>query len=305
MFRPDGTNDRIQFSAGHWTDRVNRTGCTVVAFNRAAPAIVDVRGGAPGTRETDLLGPGMLVQRVDAIVLAGGSAFGLAAADGVIAELRAAGRGVSTPGGPVPIVPAAVIFDLSVGESVWPTAESGREAFRARTEISSLARGQIGAGTGATSGKLFRPNDPDPGGVGYSYVELSGGERVHALVVVNAAGVVVDPQNGRSIVDPKRLDRRDQLLQTLASPPGERSSTTLTIVIVEAPADRRALERCGVAAHDGMARAIQPCHTIFDGDVVFAVGLECESQAAVDVLRLGIATELAVERAILDAINAT
>ena len=279
-----------------------RTGCTVVVFDWAAPAVVDVRGGAPGSRETDLLGAGMLVQSVDAILLAGGSAFGLAAADGVMAELRAAGRGVATPGGPVPIVPAAVVFDLGVGEAIWPTAANGAEAFRNRTGIGDVPRGQIGAGTGATTSKLFSPDSPARGGFGYGYVELTEGRGVHALVVVNAAGAVVDPNSGQSILGSHRDIDRLSLLQATA-PPHDRSSTTLAVVIVDAPVDRRALERCAVAAHDGMARAIRPCHTLFDGDIVFAVGLETGEPTALETMRTSVAAELAVERAIIDAVT--
>jgi len=302
-YRPDLPADRNDFTVGHWTNSQARTGCTVVVFDHAAPAVVDVRGGAPGTRETDLLGPGMLVQSVDAIVLSGGSAFGLATADGVMAELRAAGRGVATPGGPIPIVPTAIIFDLGVGNSIWPTAVNGAEAFRNRMKIGSLARGQVGAGTGATTGKLFLDGEADRGGFGYGYVELTEGRGVHALVVVNSTGAVVDPASGLSIIDPKRDVDRGGLLKRVVVP-HERSSTTLAIVIVDAPVDRRALERCGVSAHDGMARAIRPCHTLYDGDVAFIVGLESGQPTGLEIMQVGIATELAIERAIVDAVTA-
>jgi L-aminopeptidase/D-esterase-like protein len=302
MFRRDQSASRNAFTVGHWTNTAAKTGCTVIAFDRAAPAVVDVRGGAPGTRETDVLGPGRLVQSVDAIVLSGGSAFGLGTADGVMAELRAAGRGVVTPGGPVPIVPVAVIFDLGVGKSVWPTPDNGAEAFRNCVEIGAVQRGLIGAGTGATTGRLFPSESPDRGGFGHGYVDLTGGHGVHALIVVNAAGAVVDPDTGVSVIDPTREVDRAALLDRLITP-HERSSTTVAVVIVDAPVDRRALERCAVAAHDGMARAIRPCHTLFDGDIVFAAGLESGQPAGIDVLRVSIATELAIERAIRDALT--
>jgi L-aminopeptidase/D-esterase-like protein len=302
MFRREESADRNAFTVGHWTDADVKTGSTVIVFDQAAPAVVDARGGAPGTRETDLLGPGMLVQSVDAIVLSGGSAFGLAAADGVMAELRAEGRGVATPGGPVPIVPAAVIFDLGVGDPVWPTAANGVEAYRNRTEIGSVKRGLVGAGTGATTGKLFASESAGRGGFGYGYVDLAGGRGVHALIVVNAAGAVVDPDTGRAVLDPNRDVDRARLLERIVAP-HDRSSTTLAVVIVDAPVDRRALERCAVAAHDGMARSIRPCHTLFDGDIAFVVGLESGQPTGIGTLQVSIATELAIERAIYDAVT--
>ena len=302
MFEPKTDSKRNGFTVGHWTDAAAKTGCTVVVFDRSTPAIADVRGGAPGTRETDLLGPGRLVQAVDAIVLTGGSAFGLASADGVMMELRALGRGVATPAGPVPIVPAAVIYDLAVGSPVSPTAASGSAAFSARGPVESLARGQVGAGTGATTGKMFAPERPQRGGVGYGVVELEAGERVHALAVVNSAGTVVDPGTGeQALMHGSRVDR-SALLSRLSAP-HDRSATTLVVVVVEARCDRRALERCGVAAHDGLARAIWPCHTLFDGDVVFAAGLEDGAPDGTDIVRLSVAAELAVERAIVDAVT--
>lgn len=303
MFQPDSHIERNRFSAGHWTNREARTGCTVVVFDRAAPAIVDVRGGAPGTRETDLLGPGMLVQSVDAIVLSGGSAFGLAAADGVMQELRAAGRGVATPAGPVPIVPAAVIFDLAAGQAVWPTAADGATAYRNRTAVYDMPRGLVGVGAGATSGKLFSTEKPERGGLGYGFCELTPGRGIHALVAVNPSGTVVDPESGRRVLNPSSNVNRAVLLERMAAL-HDRAATTLAIVIVDAPSDRRSLERCAAAAHDGLARAIWPCHTLFDGDIAFVASLEAGTPNGMATVQLGLATELAIERAILDAVTA-
>lgn len=302
VFQPGTTPERNGFSVGHWTDAEAGTGCTVIVFERAAPAIVDIRGGAPGTRETDLLGPGRLVQSVDAIVLSGGSAFGLGSADGVMAELRTLGRGVATPAGPVPIVPAAVIYDLAVGQPVAPTAANGADAFRDRGPVDALARGRVGVGVGATTGKLFAGAMPDRGGFGYGAVELDDGGRVHALVAVNSAGAIVDPAAGRSVLRPDQSVDRSALLRSF-SPPHERSATTLAVVVIDGPCNRRALERCGVAAHDGFARAIWPCHTLMDGDVVFVTSLADGSSDGMDIVRLSVATELAVEQAITDAVT--
>jgi L-aminopeptidase/D-esterase-like protein len=265
-----------------------------VLFDRPAPAVVDVRGGAPGTRETALLGEGDLVQTVDAILLTGGSAMGLAAADGVMSYLREAGRGVGTAGGPVPIVPTAVLFDLGVGTPVWPTAEAGRAACENATALKELARGQVGAGTGATTGKLL-DGMPQRGGIGLGHCEVGPLGSVSALVAVNAAGFVV--QDGS-------VDPRPDLIARLTAPPAERTSTTLAVVVIEAAVDRRTLARCAAAAHDGFAHMIRPVHTIFDGDVVFVASLESGEVAPRDVLAYSVATELAVERAIVDAITA-
>ncbi len=296
-------DEPIAVRVGHWTDEIARTGCTVVLFDRPAPAVVDVRGGAPGTRETDLLAPGRLVRHADAILLTGGSAFGLAAADGVMAYLRDVGRGVVTPAGPVPIVPTAVVYDLSVGEPRTPDAQAGRAACEAAVPLSSVRRGLVGAGTGTTAGTLFGEEWTTRGGFGIATVAAPAGQ-VTALVVANPAGIVVDPPTGAPVNRPDVTgDPRERLLE--AQPrAGGRESTTLCVLLIEAPVDETALIRCAVAAHDGMARALWPCHTLVDGDVVFATGLATGSPSAGDILALSIAAELAVERALIDAVTA-
>jgi L-aminopeptidase/D-esterase-like protein len=289
----------IRVTAGHWTDDNTRTGCTVVLFDRPAPAVVDVRGGAPGTRETDVLAPGRLVRHVDAILLTGGSAFGLAAADGVMRYLQERGSGVATPAGPVPIVPAAVIYDLAVGHPTAPDAQSGRAACAAAGPIAALERGRKGVGCGATTGKIY--GEPQRGGFGVSTIDWPGGS-VTALVVVNAVGAIVDPETGRGVLEGEG-DRRAQLLESVANS-GEGQATTLGVVLVSAPVDEACLTRCAVAAHDALARAIRPCHTIFDGDLVFVAGLASGSPSPIEVARVATATELAMERAIVDAVTA-
>ncbi len=289
-------NEHIGVSAGHWTSTEARTGCTVVLFDRPAPAVVDIRGGASGTRETSLLGSGDLVQTVDAILLTGGSAFGLAAADGVMSYLQERGRGVRTPAGVVPIVPSAVLFDLAVGEPVWPVAENGRAACEAAGSLLELERGQAGAGTGATTAKLLLDRPAERGGLGLGSCDLPGVGSLHVIVAVNSIGNVMTGTDSEDI--------RPQLLSGLVATQDAPTATTLAIVIVDAPVDRRALVRCAVAAHDGFARRIRPCHTIFDGDVVFAVGLQSGETSPQRTLSYSVAAELAVERAIIDAITA-
>lgn len=246
------------------------TGTTVVLTPPGTTGAVDGRGGAPGSRETDLLEPSSSVRHVDAVVLTGGSAFGLAAADGVMTWLEEQGRGVAMDGGVVPIVPSAVIFDLPVGG--WqcrPDAEFGyRAAAGAGTDV---AIGTVGAGVGARAGVL-------KGGVGTASVTLDSGVTVGALVIVNSAGDIVDPATGLpwlaahaerfGLVSPpadQRLayaDRRREL-----SP----LNTTIAVVATDAALSKAACRRVAVAAQDGLARTINPCHTPLDGDTVFAL----------------------------------
>jgi L-aminopeptidase/D-esterase-like protein len=249
-------------------------GTTVVLTPPGTVGAVDGRGGAPGTRETDLLDPINSVQHVDAVALSGGSAFGLAAADGVMTWLEEQNRGVAMDGGSwsgvVPIVPAAVIFDLPVGG--WqcrPTAEFGYAAAQAAgTEV---AVGTVGAGVGARTGVL-------KGGVGTASMTLASGVTVGALVIVNSAGDVVDPATGLPW-------QADQIVEFgLRPPPADQIAayadrhtefsplnTTIAVVATDAVLSKSGCRRMAVAAHDGLARTIRPCHTPLDGDTVFAL----------------------------------
>ena len=275
---------------GHWTDQENLTGCTVVVFPESVLTAVDSRGGAPGTRETDVLGPANLVRRADAILLTGGSAFGLAAADGVMQALREQRRGFPTAAGPVPIVPAAVLFDLANGAAVWPDAAAGRAAVSSAVPVAEVESGAVGAGTGATIDKIA--GAPKPGGLGIGTVTVGSGS-VTAIIAVNSAGVV----NG---TDPRpALLANTNLAQSSI---GLHENTTIGVVIIDGVADSVALARCAIAAHDGMARMIVPCHTIFDGDTVFVTVLQEGPTDPRQTLLLSIATELAVERAIRAAV---
>jgi L-aminopeptidase/D-esterase-like protein len=246
------------------------TGTTVVLTPPGTVGAVDVRGGAPGTRETDLLDPINSVRHVDAVVLSGGSAYGLAAADGVMSWLEKQGRGVATDGGVVPIVPAAVIFDLPVGG--WqcrPTAEFGYAA--AESAGADVAIGTVGAGTGARVGVL-------KGGVGTASMMLDSGVTVGALVVVNAAGDAVDPATGL----PWPAYQIEEF--GLIAPPADQVAayadrhtelsplnTTIAVIATDAALSPAGCRRVAVAAHDGLARTLRPCHTPLDGDTVFAL----------------------------------
>lgn len=273
---------------GHWSNRTARTGCTVIEFDEPALTAVEVRGAAPGTRELDAFSPGRMEQHANAIVLTGGSAFGLAAADGVAQELAAQGKGYPTSGGPVPIVPAAVIFDLAFGDSLAPGADQGRQALRAAVAVHEATQGVTGVGTGARWNKLA--GDERQGGLGIAQARLDD-YLVTALVVLNAMGAVqglaTDPR-GASVASPTQDT-------------GGGEATSLISVVTSVPCTHATLTRICISAHDGLARMVIPAHTMFDGDVAFATTLAEGAISIRDTLRLTLATELAVEAAILRA----
>ncbi len=270
-------------SIGHATLEADRTGCTVILFDEPTLTAVDVRGAAPGTRELDLLAPGQAVQAADAILLSGGSAFGLRAAEGVVAALKEHGKGYPTPAGPVPIVPAAVIFDLATGNPVAPDVEHGRRAVESAVSLSRAAQGVIGAGTGATWGAIS--GTPRQGGIGISQVQVEHGT-VTAVIVLNAFGSLTD-------------DHRQTLLDTNLAAFGPGRATSLMSVITDIPCDHGTLLRMSVAAHDALARKVIPAHTLLDGDLAFASTLARGTRPdLVTSLHLCLATELAMEAAI-------
>lgn len=283
------------------TDAQARTGCTVALLGAdGLPCGVEVSGSAPGTRETDLLEPGRTVGRAHAIVLAGGSAFGLAAADGVAQELESRGIGFDTRAGLVPIVPAAVIFDLAVGDPrVRPGPEEGRRAVRAASPA-PVPRGRVGAGSGATIGKLRGFEFAVPGGQGNALVE-AGAARVGALAIVNAFGLVCDPATGTIIAGDgagRQVDD-EALIGALEGPPW--TNTTLVLLATDAPLDTAGCRNLARAAHAGLARAIRPSHTALDGDTIFAVSTG--AGAAASRLALEHAAAVATARAIVDAVR--
>lgn len=294
---------------GHAGDAAVRTGCTVVLGPfRAAVA---VRGMATGTREIDALDPSHVVPRCDALLLTGGSAFGLAAADGVMAWLEERGRGFPTSAATVPIVPTAVLYDLSVGDpSVRPGPAMGRSAADAAHD-GPVEEGAVGAGTGASVGKLRGGGTGDPSGVG-SWADDLEGPSVGALAAVNAFGDVVD-EGGRILagardeagdfLDTERALREGTAPEGFGGEPGE--NTTLAVVATDAPLDRTALGKVARLAADGLARRVRPAATPFDGDVVFAVSTAEEARPAspVEVTRVGVRAARALERAIERAVR--
>lgn len=284
---------------GHWTDAEALTGCTVVlAPEGGAVAGVDVRGAAPGTRETDLLRPDCTVERVHAVLLTGGSAFGLAAADGVMRWLAERRIGFAVGPAVVPIVPGAVIFDLGTGSAdAYPNADCGYLACEDAGRAAPCRSGRHGAGTGATVSKLF--GQPLPGGLGTASIHLPDGATVGALAVVNAVGDVVD-RSGRLPGGVARASAERVLEEGLADArPAVGGNTTIGVVATDARLDKSACTRLATVAHDALALAIRPVHTPFDGDTVFA--LSCGDRDS-DLTSLGVAAVEAMRTAIERAV---
>jgi L-aminopeptidase/D-esterase-like protein len=261
---------------GHYSDREAATGCTVVLCEEGAVAGVDVRGAAPGTRETDLLRPMSLVRQAHAILLSGGSAFGLDAAGGVMRYLEERGCGFDTGVAKVPIVPAAVLFDLQLGSAnVRPGPDEGYKACLAAS-TGPVAEGCVGAGTGATVGNIHGPERMTKSGLGTASKKI-GNVTVGAIVAVNAFGDVVDPETGKIIAGPRDIEKGG-FLNTIEVMINSKeliditpTNTTIGVVATDALLDKEQVNKMAQMAHDGLARAIRPVHTMFDGDAVFAV----------------------------------
>jgi L-aminopeptidase/D-esterase-like protein len=299
--------DVTGLAVGHWTDLEAATGCTVVLCDgEGAVAGVEVRGSAPGTRETDLLDPVNAVQRVHAVLIGGGSAFGLDAATGVMRWLEAHGRGVEVGPLRVPIVPAAVLFDLPVGRpDVRPDAAAGEAACEAASEA-PVPQGCVGAGTGATVGKMFGFERATKSGLGSASLALTDGVTVGALVAVNAAGDVVDSAAGSVLAGPRLPDggfaRSSDWLRERRAEIGIGSSTTLAVVATDAVLTKVEATKVARMAHDGLARAIDPVHTMLDGDTVFALATGASGKTA-DVTAVGAAAATVLARAVLAAVR--
>ena len=269
--------DVAGIEVGHYSDPRRPTGCTVIIAREGAVAGVDVRGAAPGTRETDLLAPGNLVQQVHAVMLAGGSAWGLAAADGAMRWLEERGVGFDVRFGTLPIIPAAVLFDLPVGDArIRPDADAGYAACAAASSAAP-AEGNVGAGSGALVGKLFGVERAMKGGIGTASITVNG-VTVGALIACNALGDVIDPdtghvvagartEDGRALLDTRRALLRGELPKPLLAG----TNTTLGVVATDAVLTKVQANRLASVAHDGLARAINPVHTMSDGDTLFAL----------------------------------
>ncbi|TQN07544.1 L-aminopeptidase/D-esterase-like protein [Acidovorax temperans] len=263
---------------GHFTDTRRPTGCTVVMAREGAVAGVDVRGAAPGTRETDLLHPSNLVDKVHAIMLAGGSAWGLEAATGAVRWLEERGVGLDVAVGRLPIVPAAVLFDLLVGDMrIRPDAAAGYAACAAASGADPT-EGNVGAGAGAVVGKVFGIQHAMKGGVGTASITVDG-VTVGALIACNALGDVIDPDTGHVMAGARTDDgqgMRDTRRALLRGQPPQPllagTNTTIGVVATDAILTKVQAHRLAIAAHDGLARSINPVHTMSDGDTLFSLG---------------------------------
>lgn len=295
-------------TAGHWTDEAAATGCTVVLCQDGAVGGVAVRGGSPGTHETDLLNPIRRVDRVHGILLSGGSAFGLAAAGGVQQWLEEHGVGFPTPHGVVPIVPAAILFDLGVGNAdVRPDAAAGYAACESSDAV-AMSAGSVGAGTGATVAKAFGIDRAIKGGIGSASCVLPDGVRVGAAVAVNAWGGVYDHRDGTLVAGPRRdggsmADPVDVMLiegrETGETP---MVNTTIGVVATDAKLDKMQTNFVASSAHDGLALTIRPCHTPSDGDTMFCVATG-QNETSVDLMAIVTAATHVTALAVLDAIR--
>ena len=307
---PQGAiTDVAGIEVGHFTDSRRPTGCTVVLARQGAVAGCDVRGAAPGTRETDLLQPANLVERVHAVMLSGGSAWGLDAASGAMRWLEEQGIGLEVGPARIPIVPAAVLFDLYLGDAkVRPDLQAGHAACQAAS-AQAPAEGSVGAGAGALVGKLYGVERAMKGGIGTASVR-AGGFTVGAIVACNAMGDVVDPDSGRVIAGARREDGRT-LLDTrralLAGEPPKRlvvaANTSIGVIATDAVLTKAQAGRLATAGHDGFARSINPAHTMLDGDTLFALGTGAGGKPAEMVLLSTLAAE-AVALATVRAVRA-
>ena len=269
MKKHNSITDVPGIEVGHAQDEEALTGCTVILCRKGAVAGVDVRGGAPGTRETDLLNPINLVEKVHAILLAGGSAFGLDAATGVMRYLEENRIGLDTGPARVPIVPAAILYDLATGRAdIRPDSAMGYRAAASASSVNS-AEGNVGAGTGASIGKMRGMKYAMKSGIGTASINING-VIIGALVAVNAVGDVIDPKTGRKIAGLRSGSTLEWMKknQTRAI---VRSNTVIGVIATNAKLTKAQATKVGQMAQDGLAQAIRPAHTMFDGDAIFAL----------------------------------
>lgn len=302
----DSITDVPKIKVGHAHNLAAATGCTVVICESGAVAGVDVRGGAPGTRETDLMNPGNLVEKVHAIYLSGGSAFGLDGASGVVRYLEEKGIGFDTGVAKVPIVPGAVLFDLSIGDSkIRPDSAMGYEACLNISDNNSLM-GNVGAGAGATIGKILGDDFAMKGGLGTASVK-SGELVVGALVAVNCLGDIIDIYTGKLIAGALNKTR-DGLISTIELmkrgvpyTAALGTNTTIGVIATNARLSKAEAHRVAFMAHDGYARAINPVHTMFDGDTIFCMAI---GEVDADISTVGALAADTMARAIVKGVKA-
>ncbi len=301
--------DVAGLKVGHYTDLEAATGCTVILCEAGAMGGVDVRGAAPGTRETDLMRPMHLVDRVHAIVLTGGSAFGLEAASGAMRYLEERGYGFDAKVARVPIVAAAVLFDLTIGQArVRPDAEAGYQACR-QASSGPVAEGNVGAGTGASVGKLLGPKFATKSGLGTASQAIGKGITVGAIVAVNAFGDVVDPRTGQIVAGTRRpvVGGFANTLESMKGGLGQTilafANTTIGVVATDAYLTKEQINKVAQMAHDGLAMTIRPVHTMFDGDTIFALATGKERKKSPDVSVIGAVAADVMAQAVLRAVT--
>jgi len=292
---------------GHAQNKKAKTGCTVIIPSDGAVAGVDVRGSAPGTREIELLYPTRLVSKINAILLTGGSAFGLDAAGGVQQFLEEQNIGYETQIAKVPIVPAAVIFDLAVGDSkIRPDKKMGYQA-AVNAHNQEISQGSIGAGIGATVGKFTGYENCMKGGIGTASIRLNENIVIGALVVVNSLGNIIDPSTGKTLAGAKNpkdgsfINPIDFIKTQLMPPFPHMTNTTLGVVATNAALSKEEVTKVAQMANDGIARAINPAHTQYDGDIIF--GLSTENKYTIDPLIIGTLAAELIAQAIIYAVR--
>ncbi|MBS1858112.1 MAG: P1 family peptidase [Acidobacteria bacterium] len=301
-----GLTDIAGIRVGHVSDYEAVTGCTAILCEQGAVCGVDLRGSATGTQEIDTLRPGHLTERIHAITLAGGSAFGLEAASGVRRYLARRKVGIEFGGEHIPIVPAAILFDLGIGRTDTHPGVAMGEAAAAAAGDGPVAEGNVGAGTGATVGKLFGSARAMKGGLGTFTLPLPGGVLVSALCAVNALGDVRDPATGKIVAgarksgDSREFADSERAMLNGTPLPGTRSNTTLAVVATNAALDKVQATKLAQMAGLGMARTIYPVNTMVDGDAVFALSLGTQRA---DINNLGVAAAHALAQAIVRAVR--
>lgn len=311
----DSITDISGIKVGHASDVEGITGCTVILCEKGGVAGVDQRGGGPGTREIALLNPVNHVEKVHAVVLAGGSAFGLDAASGVMRYLEEQKIGYQTGVAKIPIVPAAILYDLNIGDpNIRPTPEMGYLACQ-NASNSAPEQGSIGAGTGATVGKLLGMGRATKAGIGTASIDIGGGVKVGAIIAVNAIGEVIDPSNG-SIIAGVRAKKGtayhegeplfSESLEIMKGIAGrtllglaEKANTVIGVVATNAKLDKASCTKMAQMAHNGLVRCIRPANTMHDGDTIFALSTG-KRKANINIV--GAFAAQAVQRAILNAV---
>lgn len=292
---------------GHAQDEKGCTGCSVVICEEGATGGVDVRGGAPGTRETDLLDPSEMIEKIHAVILAGGSAFGLDASSGVMKYLEEKEVGFDVKVTKVPIVCSAVLFDLAFGDpNIRPNKEMGYEACLNSETYKADINGNIGAGYGATVGKLLGPSTAMKGGLG-TYAIQVGDLKVGAIVAVNCLGDVVDPKNLEIIAGAlnkesnKFLDSEKILINSIENPRNPfKGNTTIGLIVTNAKFSKAQTKKISSMAHNGFARTMRPAHTMFDGDTIFTMAT---NKVEADVTTVGMLAARVMEKAVLRAVK--